>query len=159
MKQHHHGQQEVQFDTSFDLWKRENIYRPKEKNFIQHETGLTKSGFRDETPFDEALKPQIDEFWQGVLKPQNVKQPQFDDRYLEKSNDEPHQASHQEDEDEEGDEGEDEKPNQAQQGDNDEELSKDRTNTMIDAHRYNYIDLCDRPFCTDKTLQNFINSN
>ena len=39
------------------------------------------------------------------------------------------------------------------------DIKTDLTNTIINPHRYNYIDLVDRPFCTDKDLQNFISAN
>lgn len=42
---------------------------------------------------------------------------------------------------------------------NGDNLKTDLTNTIINPHRYNYIDLVDRPFCTDKDLQNFITAN
>ena len=33
------------------------------------------------------------------------------------------------------------------------------SNTQINQHRYNFIDLVEKPFCTEKDLQNFMESN
>ena len=60
-----------------------------------------------------------------------------------------------------GDEDAEEHPEEEkeQSCDKFDELANIKENNQINPHRYNFLDLVDRPFCSEDDLQNFVKSN